>query len=178
MDLRYGLYNGVGGAISASSVLGIRIKRDSDDWLLDFNDTTFKAAGHVALTETMAEIDAVNLAGEYEELVDASGWDDGSYTIYYIYSGTVIIAFVDHEVRWVYDGLEVAANVAALPTAVLTSVVDTLTLQEALTVILALLSAKASTYDSGTGVAVFQDQSGVTRATQTITDATVDTVIP
>jgi hypothetical protein len=88
MDIKYGLYDADGDAIAGSSDLKVKIKRDADDFFFDFDDTTFKADTFTTLAATMAEIDATNAAGEYEQAVDISGWNDGIYTIYINHSGS------------------------------------------------------------------------------------------
>ena len=109
MDIKYGLYDADGVAIAGSSDLKVKIKRDADDFFFDFDDTTFKADTFTTLAATMAEIDATNAAGEYEQAVDVSGWDDGIYTIYINHSGspkqngsyeTVVIGGADYSLAF------------------------------------------------------------------------------
>lgn len=74
-----------GGAASTS----LKIRKNSNGYLFDWSDTTFKNAGWTTLATTFAEIDATNVAGYYhKEAVDISGWTDGWYLIVARYTGT------------------------------------------------------------------------------------------
>lgn len=68
--------------------LYVRIERDSDGFLFDWGDSTFKASGWTTLNKLLTELDATNLAGMYEVV---GGFDtsailnptaDDTYTVY------------------------------------------------------------------------------------------------
>lgn len=107
MDIKTGLYDSSGTAITGSTDLTVKIKRDSNDYFYDFNDSTFKASGHTSISSQMSEPDATNAPGEYELSVTISGWSDGVYTAYVFYGGTP--AWVDAIELRVYDGEEIAS---------------------------------------------------------------------
>lgn len=44
----------------------VRVRRDSDGQFFDWSDSTFKAAGHVAIAQLLSEVDATNAPGLYE----------------------------------------------------------------------------------------------------------------
>jgi len=88
MKIKFGLYDADGNAITGSTVLKCKIKRDADDWFYDFNDSTFKASGHTTIAAIMAEPDSTNAPGEYEKSATATAWNDGIYTVYVNYTGT------------------------------------------------------------------------------------------
>lgn len=74
-----------GGAASTS----LKIRRGSDGYLLDWNDTTFKNAAWTTLATTFTEIDATNVAGYYKKSsVNISGWTDGWYQVIAGYTGS------------------------------------------------------------------------------------------
>jgi hypothetical protein len=112
MDFKAGLYDVSGDAISGSTDLVIKIKRDADDYFYDFDDSTFKASGWISISSQLSEPDATNMPGEYEVSVDISGWNDGVYTAYIQYSGSP--AWTDTVEFRVYDGKESVALVEEL----------------------------------------------------------------
>lgn len=174
MDLKYGLYNGIGGAISGSSDLAVRVKRDQDDQFFDFNDSTFKAAGHVTMDQVMSEIDAVNIPGEYEHNLTIAAWDDGLYSIYYVYTGSVIIPFTDSESRLVWDGQE--ATPAQVAGAIFGTTIDgTIDMAEVMKILLAVAPGKKLTKSGSTYT--YQDQAGNIMLTITWTPTEAAAVI-
>jgi len=86
--IKAGVYDEDGAGITGSSDMKCKIKRDVDDQFFDFNDSTFKAAGHTTLEATMSEPDSTNIPGEYEQSLTVTAWDDGVYTAYVDYEGT------------------------------------------------------------------------------------------
>lgn len=95
MDFKAGLYDAQGDPISSSTDLGVKIKRDADDYFYDWDDSQFKASGHTTLGGQMAEINVTVVPGEYEVSVDVSGWSAGVYTAYVEYTGTQTTKFRD-----------------------------------------------------------------------------------
>jgi len=67
----------IGGAASTS----IKVRRLSDGYLLDWNDSTFKNTGWTTLETTLTELDATNLPGWYEKSITETNWQDGAYQI-------------------------------------------------------------------------------------------------
>jgi len=106
MDFKAGIYDASGSGITGSSDLGVKIKRDADDYFYDFNDDTFKPSGWVSISGTLTEVDATIVPGEYEVNEDVSGWDDGVYTAYFQYAG--ISAWTDAEEFRVYSGKDIS----------------------------------------------------------------------
>ena len=88
IDIKSGLYDAAGAGVTGSSDMKCKVKRDADDQFFDFNDSTFKAAGHITLEATMSEPDSTNIPGEYETALTVTEWDDGVYTAYVEYEGT------------------------------------------------------------------------------------------
>ena len=112
MDIKAGLYDAAGNAISGSTDLTIRIKRDIDNYFYDFDDSSFKASGWVSISIQLSEPDATNMPGEYEVSMDVSGWNDGLYTAYTQYGGS--LAWTDTIEFGVYDGKEPTARLQSL----------------------------------------------------------------
>lgn len=88
MDIKFGLFDANGNAITGTALLRCKIKRDSDDLFYDWADGTFKGAGWGTLEGTMTEINAVLIPGEYEIQADTASWADGLYTLYCTYYGS------------------------------------------------------------------------------------------
>ena len=84
------LFNDTGVAITGGAAsTGLKIRRGSDGYLFDWNDTTFKNAGWTTLSAVFTEIDATNVAGYYKKSgIAISGWNDGWYQVIATYSGT------------------------------------------------------------------------------------------
>ena len=152
-----------GAGVTGSTGLGIIVRRVVDDFIYDFNDSTFKNAGWTTQRQAMAEVDAVNLPGSYELAVAVTAWNDGEYVAYFDYDGSDL-GLTQYRVPlsvWVFDGNE--SETAAMRAS--TNIDGTLDLQEALTVLLALAVGKR--VDVAGAVYTFQDQSGAVKATAT-----------
>lgn len=152
-----------GAGVSGSTGLGIIVRRVVDDFIYDFNDSTFKNAGWTTQRQAMAEVDAVNLPGSYELSVAVTAWNDGEYVGYFDYDGSDV-GLTKYRVPlsvWVFDGNE--SETAAIRAS--TNIDGTLDLQKALKVLLALSVAKR--VDVAGAVFTFQDQSGNIEATAT-----------
>lgn len=102
MEFSYGIYDADGSGITGSTDLTLKIRRQADDYLFDFNTTTFKGSGWTTVAATMTEIDATNLPGEYKYSVSVLNFDDGMYNAYFIYAGDR--PFVDCVEFGVYGG--------------------------------------------------------------------------
>jgi len=107
MEIVWSIYDNdaapiTGGAASTS----IKIRRVVDDYLLDWNDMTFKAAGWTTPATTLAEISAVNLPGAYRKVIDVSAWADGYYHAVLGYSSGLVVRNGAGEF-YLLDGLEV-----------------------------------------------------------------------
>lgn len=165
MDFKAGLYDSSGSGITGSSDLDIRIKRDADDFFFDFNDTTFKNAGWTTIDGAMTDIDVTNVPGEYEIAVDVSGFDDGVYTVYYVFSGTP--AWTSAGEFTLKDGVEI--------TSVMEQIVDgTIDLEEALKIVLAVLAGDIAKSDTQY---TFDEQDGTVKLTQVVSDSDVTRTI-
>ena len=80
MEVRWGLFDEDALAITGSGAnTTLKIRREADGFLFDFDDSTFKALEWVALTAVLSEIDGTNFAGYYKKDIDVSAWDDGRY---------------------------------------------------------------------------------------------------
>jgi len=109
MDFKAGLYDASGDPISSSTDLGVKIKRDADDYFYDWNDSSFKATGHTTISGQMAEINITVVPGEYEKNVNTSSWSAGVYTAYTEYTGTATTKFRDTIEFVVLGGYELNA---------------------------------------------------------------------
>ncbi len=94
MLIKFPLFNQSGVAITGAAVT-VKIMRDADDFLWDFDDSTFKVSGWVDETGDMTEPDSTNMAGLYELAVVITAFDDGTYTILVNYAGTPAQAGTD-----------------------------------------------------------------------------------
>ena len=74
-----------GGAASTT----IKLRRVTDGYLFDFDDSTFKASGWTTVADALAEVDATNLAGYYKKVITISGFNDGNYQVFVSYSDAV-----------------------------------------------------------------------------------------
>lgn len=102
MEFSYGIYDADGSGITGSTDLTLKIRRQADDYLFDFNTTTFKVSGWTTVAVTMTEIDATNLPGEYRHSLNVASFDDGMYNAYFVYNGDR--PFVDSAEFGVYGG--------------------------------------------------------------------------
>ncbi len=59
----------------------LEIRRESDGYYLDFNDSTFKNSGWTTRQEQMAELDVTNSPGTYFYNFDTTGFSDDNYYI-------------------------------------------------------------------------------------------------
>ena len=74
----YAFVNGLSGApLTGATDLFVRIRRDSDGQYFDFDDDTFKAAGHVEMDRLMTEVNATLSPGLYRL---SGGFDTGAIT--------------------------------------------------------------------------------------------------
>ncbi len=172
MDFKAGIYDANGAGTTGSTDLKLKIKRDSDDLFLDFDDNTFKSSGHGRIAATMLELDAVNVPGEYEHSVDVTGWNDGVYTCYFQYQGTP--AFTDCREFRIYNGQEAVPLVSELSQSSINEIRDAITeksidgsidLEECLKIILAVLAGDIS---KSVNTYTFKDQSGAVKLTEII----------
>jgi hypothetical protein len=69
--------NQAGKPLTGLTDLYVRLRRNSDGYFLDWNDLTFKASGWTTLNRVLTEIDATNLAGNYQV---SGGLNTGSIT--------------------------------------------------------------------------------------------------
>jgi hypothetical protein len=96
--------------ISGTKVTGLTdvlltIRRNSDDYYLDFDDNTFKASGWTTRQKVMGEKDATNSAGVYFYDWDTSGFDDDQYHL----EVSSITAANSPWADWVYIGAYLGA---------------------------------------------------------------------
>lgn len=92
----------VGGAASTL----VKIRRLSDGYLFDWDDSTFKNSDWVALSSAMSEIDATNIPGWYEKSVTETTWEDGKYQVITEFDNGTVKRFGSSECE-VKNGIEV-----------------------------------------------------------------------
>lgn len=96
MNIKAELYGADGTGITGEGAnLEVKVKRDSDDYFYDFDDSTFKASGWTTISAAMSEVNATVVPGEYEYSLDISNFSDGIYTAYIQYSGTQTTPYTD-----------------------------------------------------------------------------------
>lgn len=80
MDWSVTLVNSLGALITgAGASTTIKIRRIADDYLYDWNDGTFKAAGHTTPSTPLVEVSASLFPGLYKKTVAEATWNDGDY---------------------------------------------------------------------------------------------------
>lgn len=159
------LYNPDGSAITGSTSLSVKIKRDADDYVYDFADSIFKNSGWGDNSQQLAEFDAVNFPGEYEIEIALTAWNDGFYTAYVTYSASPI---------W-HDTYEFYVSGGDLSTNVMGTIVDgSVTVQKLMQLILANIAGAVSR--SG-NVYTYKDQAAATILEDTITEDAATRVI-
>jgi hypothetical protein len=80
VDLATSILVSTAGAILTGLVnVTVRVRRESDDFWLDWNDNTFKAAGWTTLDGAMSEVDATRAAGVYARAFPTTGFADDRY---------------------------------------------------------------------------------------------------
>jgi len=62
----YKIFDQDGAPLTGVTGLKLRISRVSDDYILDWNDDTFKASGWTTIEQTLSEVDTTNLPGLYK----------------------------------------------------------------------------------------------------------------
>jgi hypothetical protein len=88
MQILVGLFDSSSNPILGGSALtDLRIRRNSDGFIFDWNDSTFKNVGWTNIFTTMTEISQTNLPGYYKKDVIESTWNDGLYLIVFTYTG-------------------------------------------------------------------------------------------
>lgn len=177
MDFKAGYFDAVGTAISGSADLTLRIQRDVDLFFYDFNDNTFKAAGHVTLDLAMAEPDAVRAPGWYfGNVPDATIllWDDGVYTTYINCAGVAAPpAWHDIIEFRISDGVRLLES---LLTRVPALIDGTQSLQDVLTILLAHVAGGSAKVGN---TVTFMRQDGTLKLTRQFTStAIVSTITP
>ena len=75
------LIDSANAAVTGSATIVFKVRRESDGFFLDFNDNTFKASGHVAITSAMTETNLIQAPGVYEGAFDSTGFADDEYLI-------------------------------------------------------------------------------------------------
>lgn len=96
-----------GGAASTT----IKVKRNADDFFLDFNSLPDFSATPTTLTAAMTETEATRWAGGYEKTIDISSFDDGYYDLEAKYDdGSLVRNFI--KTIFVNGGLEFQEAVA------------------------------------------------------------------
>ena len=139
----------------------IRVVRDVDGYMWDFNDSTFKNASWTTPAGTLAEVDATNNPGYFKLAITTTAWDDGWYTV----------NFYDTDGTWgniaeVYMEDGAIPATAATATAVMAKVVDgTIDVTEALTTILAKLAGDMT---KTTNTYTYDNQAGSTKLTEVL----------
>lgn len=76
----------------------IRVRRSSDGYILDWNDSTFKNTGWTAISGTFTDMNVTYFPGYYEKDVVTAGWVDGDYFVTFSYSNSGIVRQASGEV--------------------------------------------------------------------------------
>ena len=122
MDWSITLVNSSGALITGASALTtLKIRRVSDDFLLDWDDLTFKGAGWGHSTTALVEVSAVNVPGLYKKTVVEAAWSDGDYQGIVRYAPVAGTPINGDMVTSVRDGKEIEVRIGdvveALPSA-------------------------------------------------------------
>ena len=88
-----------------ASATSLKIRRESDGFLYDWNDSTFKASGWGSVSATLLEVDAVNLPGLYVKDISTALWNDGGYDYDATYTAAGVSLFAVNSL-YVEDGVE------------------------------------------------------------------------
>lgn len=83
----------------------LKIRRSTDGYLFDFNDSAFKTFGWLSLTTGFSEVDAINLPGVYQVVLDTASWADGEYQFDATYSAGSVLLYAT-ECVLIQDGIE------------------------------------------------------------------------
>src|SRR3990167_5696559 len=93
--------NGAGAGITGVADIVLTVRRQSDGFLYDWDDDTFKTAGWVTPTKALAEVDATNLPGFYRLTATGhvGGWNTATPTnnaandtlFFYVSGGTLVV---------------------------------------------------------------------------------------
>ena len=90
MEIIWGIFDDRNKAITGGAAnTTLKVRREADGFLYDWNDSTFKSSGWTSLTAALAEDDATNNAGFYTKSVTTTSWDDGNYLFITRYSDAV-----------------------------------------------------------------------------------------
>lgn len=113
--------------IGVSALITVTLRRESDGAIFDFDDTTFKLSGWSTPTAPMSEVNASLLPGWYEFSQSHTGWQDDTYQVSAVYTGTPSEYAVGERVIKNGDIIEQAIYTLAgtLATATAVSTIDT-----------------------------------------------------
>lgn len=78
MEIQWHLTDKDGAPLTGAAPV-IRIRREADGHLLDWDDGNFKAANWTMPEATMTETDVANFPGLYSKVVVVSAWNEGWY---------------------------------------------------------------------------------------------------
>jgi len=65
----------------SGATINVKIRRISDDYFYDWDDSTFKNSGWTTIAQAMTEVDSTNDIGKYKMTFDTSGFDDDTYEV-------------------------------------------------------------------------------------------------
>lgn len=111
------LYTSAGAAVTGSSNIRVDIRRDTDGYFLDFNDSTFKASGWTTRQATPSEVSSTNAPGAYRTTVDTTGWSAGHYVVRFSEVTTTSASNLPATGTLVVGGVHVASLAASSITA-------------------------------------------------------------
>jgi hypothetical protein len=104
MEITWKIISNTGTPITGGAAATVlKLRRVLDGFLYDWNSNTFKASGWGAVSTTLAEVDAVNLAGVYAKTVTITSFDDGMYQAFADYTASTPNLFASIEIS-IIDG--------------------------------------------------------------------------
>lgn len=88
----------------ASEDTNLGIRRVVDGYFYDWDSLSFVSSGSSELLTTLSEPLSATFPGLYTKSIDISGWNDGIYQAFFLYSGSVVRSGAEEFI--VYDGEE------------------------------------------------------------------------
>jgi hypothetical protein len=88
-EMKVDCMDSVGGRITGLTDVLLLIRRVSDGFYFDFNDTTFKSSGWTTQEYTMLEIDATYSPGQYRYVFDSTGMSEDEL----VFTATCVSAY-------------------------------------------------------------------------------------
>jgi hypothetical protein len=84
--------------IGATPLPTVLVRRIADNFIYDWNDSTFKSTGWTTKDKNLSEVDSTNFPGVYETNLDIGSFD-GVYYVYVTYTGTANAQSIVMEIK-------------------------------------------------------------------------------